>query len=122
MNHFIEEQLKKCTVAEIPNFDTTTTQILINGKRKEAILKFYKYYHIELENYIINPPPNFDLADNWNNGTHPTDAEMNIEIIQATDPDLSKAKMLKISGRCEPSGQLWTGWVPKKSIIKFEEL
>ena len=75
-----------------------------------------------MENYIVNPPPNFDLADNWNNGTHPEDRDMNIEIIQATDIDLSKAKMIKISGSCSPSGKFWTGWVPKKSIVNFEEI
>jgi len=122
LNKFILEQLNNCRIANISPYNNDSTEIYINGIRKEKILQFNKYYHIVLENYIVNPPPNFDLATNWNDGTTPEDPDINAEIIQATNADLAEAKMLRISGKCEPSGKFWTGWVPKKSIIRIEEL
>lgn len=122
MNKFIMEQLNECKVANISEFNNDSTIVYIDGIRKNSGLKFGKYYHMVLANYVVNPPPNFDLADNWNNGTKPSNNDIYAEIIQSSSIELNKAKMIKISGRCDPSGQMWTGWVPVSAIEKCEEL
>jgi len=117
MNKFILEELKECRIANILPYDENSTEVKIEGQRKPTELLFGQYYSIELENYIVNPPPNFDLAENWNNGTKPSSKYMNVELVQT----LGK-KMVKISGVCLPDQKFWAGWVPRKSIVKIEEV
>ena len=79
MNKFIKEQLLKCKVANIPDFNNSTTQIFIPKavccKAAEIIdnekLKLNTCYLVKLEDYIINPYPGFTLHDNWNKGVIP---------------------------------------------------
>lgn len=79
MNKFIKEQLLKCKVANIPDFNDNTTQIFIPKvtccKTAEILnnekLKLNTCYLVKLEDYITNPYPGFNLHDNWNKGIIP---------------------------------------------------
>lgn len=115
MNKFIKEELAKCKHAPLPDYDDTTTQIIINHKPEQVKLfdgeiKSGYNYNIKIENYIINPPPNFTLADNWNNGTSPTDNEMNVVVEEIM------GKMVKVRGKGNNDGQYWSGWLPRRSF------
>ena len=78
MNKYIKEQLKKVRRAKIPAFDDTTTSLTIDQLDSLALtIQVDHYYIIELQNYILNPPPNFTLAANWNNGITPKSKYLN---------------------------------------------
>ena len=117
MNKFIKEQLGKCRVAVLPSYDDNTLNMII-PKTNNLIdtLKEDSCYFVKLENYIINPPSNFDLHTNWNHNVIPKDQYMNCEIVQVM------GKMIKIRGAGvdesgkQPTGNYWEGWIPKKSM------
>ena len=79
MNKFIKEQLLKCKVANIPDFNDNTTHIYITKKvccktaevNNKEKMKLNACYLVKLEDYIINPYPGFTLHDNWNKGIIP---------------------------------------------------
>ena len=111
MNKFIKEQLNKCKIAKIPNFDDNTVEIFINKLYNDKKLEFEinQEYDIELENYIIHPYSGFTLHDNWNNGIIPTDKDMHILITK----DIGKMMCVQAVGLNDKKS--WGGWLPKKS-------
>lgn len=123
MNPLIKNQLNLCRIAQIPEFDDDTTYMVIpKGKRLELKdLRVGDYCLIEVEDYIINPPPTFDLHINWNHNIIPKDKYMNCEVVQIM------GKMVKINAvgfdylYNQPTNNVWEGWLPRKSfkIIKF---
>lgn len=119
MYKIIEEQLKKCKVAEIPSYGDNTTEIII-PKNNEAQVKndllLDHYYKIEVEDYIIKPYEGFTLHDNWNYGIIPKDKIMNCEIVQIM------GKMVKVNAVGSDSDNSWSGWLPRKSFKVIEEL
>ena len=124
MNPLIEKQLNIIQVADVPDFDSETTHIVIPKHDKEhpKELLLGKYYLISLEDYILNPFDGFTLHDNWNKGIIPVNKYMNCEIIQFM------GKMVKISGagydfeNKKPLETSWEGWLPKSSINIIKEL
>lgn len=49
MNKFIKEQLNNCRVAKIPQFDDSTTHLIITRKNDASdVLELNKYYLIEI--------------------------------------------------------------------------
>ena len=75
------------------------------------------YYIIELESYIINPPPNFTLHTNWNNGVVPKERVMQCVV------EKIMGKMVFVNGigydrenLSYIDGTEWKGWLPEKSI------
>lgn len=119
MYKIIEEQLKKCKVAEIPSYDDNTTEIIIlksNGTKIKDDLLLDHYYKIEVEDYIIKPYDGFNLASNWNGGIIPKDKIMNCEIVQIM------GKMVKVNAVGSDNNNFWSGWLPRKSFKVIEEL
>ena len=121
MNKIIEDQLKKVKVVKIPHYDDSTTEILIKKSDSGSApnpdeLVEGKYYTIVVANYIVNPFDGFTLHDNWNNGIKPTDIRMNIEVLQII------GKMVKVNAIGVTDKKPWSGWLPQKSILSFEEI
>ena len=122
MNKYIKRELEKCKVAQIPEFDESTTQLLISRTGKGIITQVTgelyqgQKYLIQVENYIVNPFPGFDLHDNWNNGIIPTDKQMEIKV------DQIMGKMIKVSAIGYSDRKPWNGWLPRKSIHIIKEL
>lgn len=113
-----------CRVANVPPFTDDDTTIVINKGSTVNISQYqiHKCYIVELESYILNPPPTFTLADNWNKGSLPKHKYYKCEISDVV------GKMVKIVG-CgyEPStntdlNDVWEGWVPQSGIKLIEEL
>lgn len=112
MNKFIKEQLQKCRVANIPNYDDNTTKIFIG--RDSGVINSLELHQgvetdIEVENYIIHPYPGFTLHDNWNKGIIPTDKQMHILVVQ------EMGKMICVKAVGLNDNKAWGGWLPKKS-------
>lgn len=113
MNKFIKEQLLKIKIP-MSDWNDDTRKIIIDKQRIESKtnngFEIGEVYNIEVENYIINPPPTFTLAANWNNGTSPPEKELTAETLQIA------GKMIKFNCKGKTSGVPWTGWLPLKSI------
>lgn len=113
MNKFIEEQLHKINVP-LPEWDSNTTKIII-PKQSTTIVQPVEFqlgglYNICIEDYVLNPPPNFTLAVNWNGGTTPPEKEMVAEVIQIA------GKMIKFNCKGKTTGETWEGWLPRKTV------
>lgn len=91
MNKFIEEELNKCKLAAVEQ--VSDTEYLIKKKTVEDIgFEVNKYYIVELENYIINPPETFTLSANWNNDVVPKSKNLKVMVTQIM------GKMIKVDG------------------------
>jgi hypothetical protein len=111
-------------VAILPPFDDNTTHIDIRKGTSLNVTPYqvHKCYIVELENYIVNPPPNFTLAQNWNHGSVPKHKFYKCEISQVM------GSMVRIMG-CgyDPindidTNDIWDGWVPQAGIKIIKEL
>ena len=112
MNKFIKEQLLKCKVANIPEFDENTVEIFIEKNDNKLTSIDFKQgfeFDIEVEDYIIHPYQGFTLHDNWNKGIIPTDKQMHILVTN----DMGKMMCVKAIGLND--NKAWGGWLPKKS-------
>lgn len=124
MNQFILDQLNKVQVANMPPLDLSTTEITIlkSKSNSEVVMNINKCYIIEVADYIINPPDNFDLHINWNNNKKPTSKCMKCVVTQIL------GKMVKIDSvgydwdNNIDKNDIWTGWIPRKSITKIKEI
>lgn len=124
MNSTIKKQLQNCRVANIPAFDNNTTEILIKKGNEFAVSPYQvgRCYLIELADYIINPPPDFTLADNWNQGRTPKYKHYKCEIKAVA------GKMVRFMGSGydivtdTDANYVWDGWAPQKGIKIIEEL
>lgn len=124
MNPLIRKELLNCRVANIPEFDENTTEILIQKgtNLRASEYQLHKCYLVELEDYILNPPPDFTLSVNWNKGTVPPSKFMKCEIAQVM------GKMIRIIG-CgydistnTDMNKVWEGWVPQKGMKLIQQL
>lgn len=124
MNPLIEKQLKNCKRCEIPFYDENTTSLVIpkNSIKKELGWSKDSCYLIKIEDYVINPPPGFTLAQNWNNGTTPPSVYMNVCCIQIM------GKMIKVDGisfdidKNVPLDKAWCGWLPIAAVKIIREI
>lgn len=124
MNPLIKQQLENCRVAKIPDFNDDDTIIVIS-KGSDINVSPYQVgrcYLVELADYILTPPPDFTLADNWNQGRLPTYKWYKVQITQVM------GKMVKIMGSGydmvtnQDAPTVWDGWVPQKGIKIIQEL
>lgn len=125
MNKIVKQQLSKCRVANIPEFDDSTTHIFIpkNGKATAPLdFHLHSYYIIEIADYVLNPSTEFTLATNWNKGTVPPHKHMKVQVSQIT------GKMIKVTGigyditYQKDLPLVWEGWLPASSARIINKL
>ena len=124
INPLIEKQLKNCKRCNVPPHNESTTSIFIPKNSIKKDLEFVKdnFYLIKIENYVVNPPPGFTLAQNWNGGTTPPSEYMNICCIQIM------GKMIKVDGiafdidKDVPLDKSWCGWLPIAAVKIVKEI
>ena len=127
MNKYIYDQLQKVAIADLPPYDQTTTHMVIPKKDVEQIEGLATFipghfYIVELEDYIIHPPENFSLHQNWNNNIVPQVKSYRCCCVQLM------GKMVKIDGvgydwkSHTELNTAWSGWVPLKSIKIIQEV
>lgn len=112
MNKFIKEQLQKVQIP-MPVWSDDSRTIVINkggfvSQEEEIIVG--KTYKMILEDYIVNPPPSFTLASNWNGGTSPPEKNITGIVIQ------TMGKMIKVNSVGDTTGIKWEGWLPRKGF------
>lgn len=80
------------------------------------------YYLIKLADYVINEPENFSLSYDWNQGTKPTTHYNKVQVNQL------RGKMVNLTcvgydyENQKDLNNVWTGWVPFKSITILTQL
>lgn len=128
MNKYIKEQLNKVKVCKVPQFNDSTEVIFIKqqplfDKVKNQPFEENHYYLIELEDYVINPPPGFSLHTNWNNNISPTQKYYKCQVVKVMN------KMIKILGvgwdnieKKDLDNEIWDGWLPIKSVNIISEI
>lgn len=124
MNKIVEDQLKKVKICKLPEYDESTLELHIpkQSSNIQCSVEENHCYILQLERYIIDPPPNFTLHSNWNKGIPPKH-----EIVKA---EISKimGKMIKINSvgydmkNNIDTNDLWEGWVPLKGIKVLKEI
>lgn len=128
MNKYIWDQLQKVTVADLPPYDQNTTKLVIPKKEglptqgEPSSFIPGHFYIVELEDYIVHPPENFSLHQNWNNNVVPQVRGYRCYCVQLM------GKMVKIDGvgydwkSHTELNTAWSGWVPLKSIKIIQEV
>ena len=111
MNKFVSAQLKKIVIPRI-YIDNNPNKIIFKkqGANIDTDFIVFNTYNILVEDYILNPPPGFTLADNWNFGTNPPEKELTAKVLQIA------GKMIKFDCIGKTTNINWVGWLPKKSI------
>lgn len=114
MNKFIKKELQKINPT-MSEWDDNTTKIHIDKigtptPRADSGFVVGSNYELRVEEYIINPPPSFTLASNWNFNTVPPERELYAMCIQVM------GKMIKFKCRGKTTNIEWEGWLPQKSI------
>lgn len=124
MNPLIKKQLESCKVAVVPPFMEDTTQLIIPKGTASTVSLFEvgRCYLVELADYITNPPEDFTLSVNWNQGTVPKHKYYKCEINKVM------GSMVRIQG-CgyiletnTDTCDMWAGWVPQKGIKLLQRL
>ena len=91
MNKIVEDQLKKVKICKLPEYDENTLELHIpkQSSNIQCSVEENHCYILQLERYIIDPPPNFTLHSNWNKGIPPkheiVKAEVGVRIDSAKD-------------------------------------
>ena len=122
MNWIIKEQLQKVEHIILPEWDDNTTRLFIpRGCYKKPIrIEVGKYLRIEISDLVLNPPPDFTLAQNWNGNTIPPSKIFNCVIQQVM------GKMIKVDGVSVindiPTNDRWSGWLPQSEIKILGEI
>ena len=118
MSKILSNQLKMVTSVDLSDVPSDFHVLVIDKQQtlEDVDLNVGQSFLIELEDYIINPPPNFTLSDNWNGGSNPTQKYMRVIVVQVM------GKMVRVQGvgfdmkTHENIGDVWEGWLPRKSI------
>lgn len=124
INPIIKKQFEKCIRCSVPPITDDTTSIFIpkNSIKEKLGFKKDNCYLIEIEDYVLNPPPGFTLSQNWNSGTNPPGKYMNICCIQLM------GKMVKVDGvefnmeQNTPMDKVWCGWLPTAAVKILKEI
>lgn len=97
----------------MPDWNESSTHLVIQKQGipvKPTDFVEGKTYDISIADYVINPPPGFTLASNWNYGTIPPEKNLEAKVLQIM------GNMLKFKCKGVTTGVEWEGWLPKKSI------
>ena len=115
MNKELIDELNKCKLANIPDFDSEDLELII-PKYNNIDLLPNLYYNIKVEDYIINEPETFTLSSNWNRGTRPPEELLSIKVEEI------QGKMIKVDAIGKSTNKVWNGWLPRKAITVLEKI
>lgn len=109
MNRFTQRELEKVRDLIPDEWNENTTHLVIPVLYKDPI-KIGDKLTIQLEDYIINQPPNFTLSENWNAGTFPPEKVLEVEVAKVM------GKMIGVKAVGKFSRTYWEGWLPEKGF------
>ena len=124
MRKFIYDQLMKCRVARLPNFDMSTTHLKIEklGTKGGNALSVGHYYLIKLDDVLLSKDRSFVLHQNWNNNVFPQSNAYKCECVKIM------GGMVKIEGSGfdletnEDKSDSWSGWLPMSNVEIIREI
>ena len=119
MNNIVYEQLKKCRVASLPDFNKETTELIIPKVRtlSDTTILPQHYYQIEIVDQLLNSEAASTLlSQNWNGGTTPPDSTLNCYVIKIM------GGMVNVEGVGDSNGKQWEGWLPLNFIKIVKEI
>ena len=124
MNPLIKDQLSKIQRLNVPSYDDSTTHLTLSRNDIKVVesLQEDQCYLISVDDYILNPPDGFTLHTNWNNNTCPKHKVMKIDVTKIM------GKMVKVNSMGYDMKNhidlpdMWSGWLPQKSITIIERL
>ena len=116
-------EAKKLRIAPLVLQDETYTYHLkrVTASNNKG-MEVGHYYLIKVEDYIINPPPNFNLHTNWNKNIIPKDKYMKCEICQIMGKMIRVTAMGFDNNTQTDTNNLWCGWLPLASITVIREI
>ena len=125
INPLIKDQLSKIRRIEVPAVNDSTNVITLHKDQiKQASSGLHEdcCYLISVEDYILNPPDGFTLHTNWNNNIAPKHKVMKVDVTKIM------GKMVKVNSmgydmkNQVDTNDMWSGWLPQKSITIIERL
>lgn len=118
MDKIIKEQLSKVVVAKLPDYDDSTTHMII-PKHKEITYEEGKYYILTLDDYICSQ--NSSVFINWNNRIAPPK-----DIIGMVE---RKTSNMILFGGCafntitqKRTEQQYRVWIPIANIVSTKQV
>lgn len=124
MNPLIKNQLDKLRKMGFPAFNESDRVITLNKRENalDSILREGQCYLISVEDYILNPPEGFTLHTNWNNNVVPKFKFMKIDVLQIMGKMIKVTSMGYDMHTQKDIPEMWSGWLPQKSITIIERL
>lgn len=111
MNKFTFKELQKISHLISGGWDENSTHLVVYADGSQPdLLAIGTTSKVRLANYILHQPPNFTLAENWNQGTYPPEEVLYIEVVQQI------GQMIGVRAKGETTGKMWEGWLPRKGI------
>ena len=95
------------------SWDSNTIKINIpkqNVNSNRVDFELGEMYNIIVDDYILNPPPTFTLAANWNFNTIQPEKELHVQVLQTL------GNMIKFKCKGKNTNIEWEGWLPRKSF------
>ena len=121
VNKLILKQLEQVKNAKVEAYDPIKHSYLIK-KHQEIVFDVNHVYIVELNDSLVHPSQDDLLVSNWNNGTHPVQKYMKLEVTKKL------AKMIYVYGvyynietNVESSDE-WDGWLPQESLVIIKEV
>lgn len=117
MRTYVENQLKKCILADLKNFDAATNTFYIS-KYTKPTYDVNKCYLVQVAPYFINNTGNV-IATNWNKGTAPKNTHLKIYVSKIM------GKMIYVDSigfnfeTKEDTANMWSGWVSIDDITQL---
>lgn len=124
MNPLIKDQLSKVQRAVLSEYDDDSTHITVERGvvRATSCLQVDHCYLISVEDYILNPPEGFTLHTNWNNNVAPKHKFMKVDVTKIMGKMVCVNSVGVDMKTHTDTRDMWTGWLPQKSIKIIERL
>ena len=121
MNKFIEEELKKCKIANVKQV-SDTEYVITKQKNIEEELQLNSYYIFEIADYVLHPNQNFTLAENWNKGVIPKSKRIKATVVQ-TLGKMMKVDAIGVDELDNDLNDVYIGlWLPFNSVKIIKEI
>ena len=124
MNPLIKDKLSKVQRAVLSDYDEDSTIIKVEkgAGRPPTLLQVDNCYLISVEDYILNPPDGFTLHTNWNNNIAPKHKFMKVDVTKIVGKMVFVNSVGVDMKSHTDTGDMWSGWLPQKSIKIIERL
>ena len=121
MNKLIDEQLKKCKVADLSQLDTKTGKCFI-PRFKQVKVEEDSCYLIKLEDSLLKPNVNDTYHINWNKGVIPPNNYLVVDISRVVGKNIYVNAIEYDIENKQPTTNTWNGWLPLERIEVLERM